>query len=318
MTRAETNFFLFSRPEREPSSLVGFAGNRVERQSEHRDDNSATRALLDPAARLLVLGQGRAFMRIGEGTPEALWPCREIDALKPRLDDAVLLGTLDGSPVLAVAAGIDVEQAPAGVKAIDHRSIYVQGLLPPAALGALAQAVSMLAWHAESRFCGRCGGTTTMRGGGARRFCAACDKDLFPRTDPVAIMLTVTPQRCLLARGRHFLPGMYSCLAGFIEPGETLEDAARRETLEETGIRTGRVAYHASQPWPFPHSLMLGCFAEALDETIARDETELEDCRWFSRPETQAMLAGTHPEGLLVPPRGAIATHLIRAWADAD
>ena len=105
-------------------------------------------------------------------------------------------------------------------------------------------------------------------------------------------MLTVTRDRCLLGRGPHFLPGMYSALAGFIEPGETIEGAVRRETLEESGIRLGRVVYHASQPWPFPYSLMIGCFGEALNEDISFDGTELEDCRWFARDEVRAMLAG--------------------------
>lgn len=312
------SFSLFSMDEREPSSRVGFAGNRIVRQSEHRDDGSATRALSDPSAAMFILGQGRAFMKVGEGKPDPLFRPGETERFKPRLDEAVLLGTMDAIPVLAVPSGIAPEQAPEGCKAIDHRSIYVQGLLAPDLLGALAQGVAMLAWHGDNRYCGRCGATTVMRGGGAKRHCPSCDRELFPRTDPVAIMLTVTRERCLLARGRHFAPGMYSCLAGFIEPGETIEDAVRRETLEESGIHTGRVAYHASQPWPFPHSLMIGCFAEALGEEIARDDAELEECRWFSREETLSMLAGVHPDGLFVPPGGAIATHLIRAWAEAD
>ena len=110
-----------------------------------------------------------------------------------------------------------------------------------------------------------------------------CGAEHFPRTDPVAIMLAVTRDRCLLGRGPHFGPGMYSALAGFIEPGETIEDAVRRETFEESGIRLGRVAYHASQPWPFPYSLMIGCYGEALNEDIQADLTELEACRWFER-----------------------------------
>src|SRR5690606_36655981 len=116
--------------------------------------------------------------------------------------------------------------------------------------------------------------------------------------------------------GRHFAPGMYSSLAGFIEPGETIEDAVRRETFEEAGIRLGRVVYHTSQPWPFPHSLMIGCYGEPLSEDIRADMDELEDCRWFTRGEVRAMLERTHPRQLVVPPAAAIAHHLIRTSAE--
>ena len=124
-------------------------------------------------------------------------------------------------------------------------------------------------------------------------------------------------EHALLGRSPRFNPGMYSCLAGFMEPGETIEGAVRRETLEESGVRIGRVRYHASQPWPFPSSLMIGCHAEALSTAIHRDEAELEDCRWFSRQEVRSMLAGNHPEGIATPVKMAIASHLIRAWAYA-
>jgi NAD+ diphosphatase len=153
-----------------------------------------------------------------------------------------------------------------------------------------------------------------MKIGGYRRDCPACGAQHFPRTDPVAIMLTVHGDRCLLGRQRRFLPGMYSCLAGFIEPGETIEDAVRRETREESGILVGRVDYRASQPWPFPASLMIGCVAEALTTEITRDDEELEDCRWFDRDEVRRMFAGDHPDGLLPPNRIAIAHHLLRGF----
>jgi NAD+ diphosphatase len=152
--------------------------------------------------------------------------------------------------------------------------------------------------------------------GGYRRDCPACGAEHFPRTDPVVIMLAIDGERCLLGRQARFAAGMYSCLAGFVEPGETIEDAVRRETGEEAGIRIGRVGYHSSQPWPFPASLMIGCHAEAITTEVVPDEAELEDCRWFERDEVRTMLAGTHPGGLKTPPPIAIAYRLIRAWAE--
>src|SRR5690606_10423437 len=145
-----------------------------------------------------------------------------------------------------------------------------------------------------------------------------CGADDFHGTDTVAIMLAATDEKCMLRRSPRFAPGMYSCLAGFIEPGETIENAVRRETFEEAGIRIGRVVYHASQPWPFPYSLMIGCYGEALNEDIVRDTAELEDVRWFTRNEVRTIIDGRSPEGITTPPKMAIANHIIRCWADLD
>jgi NAD+ diphosphatase len=185
--------------------------------------------------------------------------------------------------------------------------------LPP-----LAEAKAMLHWHARHRFCANCGAATNVVCGGWKRECPACATEHFPRTDPVVIMLTVAGDRCLLGRSGRFAKAMYSCLAGFVEPGETIEEAVRRETLEETGIRCGRVAYFRSQPWPFPMSLMIGCHAEALSTDIVVDRTELEDARWFTREEAALMLMRRHPDGLGTPPPVAIAHHIIRAWVEGE
>jgi NAD+ diphosphatase len=199
---------------------------------------------------------------------------------------------------------------------VDLRSIAVQGLVAPEHLPPLAEAKALLHWHARHRFCSNCGQPTNVVEGGWRRDCPNCGAQHFPRTDPVAIMLAVRDDYCLMGRASRFAPGMWSCLAGFVEPGESLEEAARRETLEEAGIRCGRVRYFASQPWPFPSSLMIGCHAEAISEEIVVDRDELEDARWFSRDETAAMLMRTHPDGLGTPPPVAIAHHIIRAWVE--
>lgn len=311
-------FRLFDAPLREPSQFVGFAGNRIDRQSENRPDNCVETALADPSSRLMLVRDTKLFLKPDGDAFDVWFDLAGSKAHGVRLDEACLLGTSESGPVLAAPSSLELENLPETVKAFDYRTVYTHGLIDEAAVGALAQAVSLLAWNASYRFCGKCGGQTQMRAGGYRRQCAACGAEHFPRTDPVAIMLTATREKCLLGRGPHFAPGMYSALAGFIEPGETIENAVRRETLEEAGIRLGRVVYHASQPWPFPYSLMIGCFGEPLNDNIQADLNELEDCRWFPREEVRSMLESSHPEGLMTPPKGAIAHHLIRAWVDSE
>jgi NAD+ diphosphatase len=312
------SFRLFDAPLREPSQFVGFAGNRIDRQSENRADDSVDKALADPTTRLLLMNGGRLYLKLADGAFDPWYDIAESAPFKPSFEQSVLLGFSEQGPVLAVVADVDAEQLPETVKAIDYRSVYMQGLIDEAAAGAMAQGAALLAWHASHRFCSKCGTQSQMRAGGYKRHCPNCGTEHFPRTDPVAIMLTATREKCLLGRGRHFAPGMYSALAGFIEPGETIEAAVRRETLEEAGIRLGRVVYHASQPWPFPYSLMIGCFGEPLNEDIQADLNELEDCRWFFRDEVRLMLTREHADGLITPPKGAIAHHLIRAWVDSQ
>ncbi len=309
-------FRLFELPEMEPSRFVGFAGNIVDRQSESRTDDAVAVALEHPDVRIMLMRSGRLYLRFANGSAEAGHSLVDAGSMRPKLEHAVLLGHQGTRPIVAAPAGVDPEQLPDDVKAVDYRSIMVQGLLAPDALGALAQGASLLAWHNSHRFCGRCGAKTVIRAGGYKRICGNCEAEHFPRTDPVAIMLAIDGDRCLLGRGYNFPPGVYSCLAGFIEPGETIEDAVRRETLEESGIRIGRVAYHASQPWPFPYSLMIGCYGEAVSTALKVDRDELEDCRWFSRADVVAAMNGSHGE-VSIPPSEAIATHIIRAWAEA-
>lgn len=311
------SFPFFDAPKREPSQFVGFAGNIIDRQSENRADDAAERALDDPDVRLLFLRGGRLFLKLQDGHFDPYFDLADADGYKAALDEAILLGHSPHGPVIALLSRLDPEELPATVKAIDYRSVYMQGLVGPETLGELAQAGALAAWHANHRFCGRCGYETLSRAGGYKRVCPNCETQHFPRTDPVAIMLAVRGDKCVLGRSPHFAPGMFSCLAGFIEPGETIENAVRREVLEEAGIRIGRVAYHASQPWPFPYSLMIGCFGEALDEEILHDTTELEACRWFSRHEVRAALCGDAGATISVPPDGAIASHIIRAWAES-
>lgn len=305
---------LFDAPVEEPSRFVGFSGNTIDRRAENRADDAAATALGDPHVRILLVGKGRIYLKMAGQHFDADHRLDEAQSLGAKLEEAVLLGHEGPVPVVMAPADVEPEALPPGTRAIDYRSVYVQALIPPDRLGALAQGASLIAWHRNHRFCGRCGAPTEMRAGGYRRKCIACEADHFPRTDPVVIMLAIAGDRCLLGRNPNFAPGVYSCLAGFLEPGETIEDAVRRETWEEAGIRIGRVAYYASQPWPFPHTLMIGCHCEAVTTELAIDHAELEDCRWFSRSEVVAGLAGAETP-IRFPPSGAIATHLIRAWA---
>ncbi|MBZ8133797.1 NAD(+) diphosphatase [Afifella sp. IM 167] len=305
----------FERPYAEMSGENAFAGNPIDRQAEHRSETSIAEALRAPAARIHLLAEDRPLIRFGSA-PEATFTEREAEALGLARESLILLGFTPEGPRLAGNVA-ERETWPEPVKAVDLRSLAVQALLPAEELGALAQARSMLAWHQSHAFCARCGSKSEMRGGGARRECPACGAPHFPRVDPVVIMLAIdaAADACLLGRQPRFAPGVYSALAGFMEPGETMEAAVRREIQEEAGIDIGRVRYHSSQPWPFVSSLMIGCHAEALSSAVTPDESELEDCRWFSREEVGTMLAGTHPDGLAVPPRMAIANRLISEWA---
>jgi NAD+ diphosphatase len=303
--------FFDGTPATEPSAFTGFAGNRIDRRSEKRDEQAVATALAEPAARLYLFNGDKALLR----NSDPLFTAAEADAFGAPREAAVLLGWTPAGPRLAAVLpeGTAVDETDA--RLIDLRSLAVDGAVSSEHLGALAQARSLAGWHQRHGFCSVCGTRTVIRIGGYRRDCPKCGAEHFPRTDPVVIMLAIDGERCLLGRQARFLPGMYSCLAGFVEPGETIEDAVRRETAEEAGISVGRVRYHASQPWPFPSSLMIGCHAEATSRDIVRDEAELEACRWFSRAEVKAMLSGQHPDGIRCPPEIAIAHHIIRAWA---
>jgi len=193
------------------------------------------------------------------------------------------------------------------------RDIMRNGELPPDLLSIIAQGRSLTHWHARHGFCANCGSKTEMADAGYRRHCASCKADHFPRTDPVVIMAVRHAGKILLARQKSWDPGMFSAVAGFMEPGETIEQAVAREVLEETGIEVSKVTYIASQPWPFASSLMIGAVAEAKDSKITMDEVELEQARWFSFAEVRQMLVRQHPEGLTASHPYAIAHHVIEA-----
>ncbi len=305
----------------EPSRLTGFAGSKIDRQAPRREDpNWLAAAIRRPDIRFVLYVDDRPLLDISHN-PLAIHHSGALaDRLGTDRSEAVFLGVDDHGPCFAafVTADKDTVDDAGPLKLIDLRSLALQGSVDKDDLGRLAQARSLLHWHQNHQFCAKCGAATAIDQGGYKRDCPACGASHFPRTDPVAIMLAVDGDDCLLGRSPHFPPGMYSCLAGFIEPGETIEDAVRREIAEEAGIKIGRVNYYASQPWPFPTSLMIGCHGEALSRDVIPDDEELEDCRWFDKDEVRAMLDRTHPDGLLAPMSMAIAHWIVRAFVDAD
>jgi NAD+ diphosphatase len=307
-----------------PFERLGFIRNPLSRYSAERDHGIVGRHAADPgAATVAIAGEIPILRRTGEAkngeTMTSLLPLGDLDRAGARHEQA-FLGTLGGRPVFGTlldASAAEIFRSGEDHLAIDLRSIAVQGLVAPHELGILAEAKALLFWHSRHRFCPNCGTPTALACAGFRRDCGHCGAQHFPRTDPVSIMLIHRGERCLLGRQARFVPNSYSCLAGFIEPGETIEDAVRRETFEESGIRVGAVRYAASQPWPFPSNLMIGCTGEALTEEITLDRDELEDGRWFSRDEVRLMLAREHPDGLITPPPMAIAHFLMRSWVEA-
>lgn len=307
-------------PPSEASRLPGFCGNALDRAANHREDAGwiAEMAAAD-TTRLYLFLEGRIVADISGSAPRVHHSRERAIALGARPEEFAFIGRDEGAPRFSVSLPGDEEtlRADPALKSIDFRSLVNQGALEAAEVGAMAEARSLALWHENHQFCAKCGAPTKLGSGGWRRECASCPAMHFPRTDPVVIMLAVDGERCLVGRQPGFIPGMYSALAGYVEPGETIENAVRREIWEEAGIRIGRVSYYASQPWPFPSTLMIGCFAQAETTEIDFDTEELEDCRWVSRAELKQMLEGTHPGGIIAPMPLAIAHWLARAFVEA-
>jgi NAD+ diphosphatase len=300
-----------------PLGQPGFVNNILDRAAHLRTKDDKLMALEgDSRSRAYVVHRDSLVVAKDGDKTRALLSMDE--ALKAGANPGtIFLGLRDGAAMFGM--GISQQAAEqlvgrADVEVADLRGMATQGIVPPGELSAIAMAKSMVNWHQRHTFCANCGQKTGMREGGWKRECPACKAEHFPRTDPVVIVLVTHGDKCLLGRAPRFLPGMYSCLAGFVEAAETIEDAVRREVFEEAGIRCAEVSYYMTQPWPYPSSLMIGCVARALNEDIVVDRTELEDARWFSRDESRLMLTRQHPEGLAGPHPFAIAHHLLGRW----
>ncbi len=308
-----------SRPDLGPPPQLGYIESRLDRAAGLRGDGVALEKLRRHArAGVYVVGGELVVLKATSPRCDPLFAPADARALG-RVHESVFLGLVDEAPRFGFRLdpqSIEPLKARNDLKITDLRSIAVQGLVEPEHLPPLAEAKALLGWHARHAFCPNCGAKTELVQAGWRRDCPACKVEHFPRTDPVVIMLPVAGERCVLGRSPRFAPTMWSCLAGFAEPGELIEEAVRREVLEEVGIAIGRVKYFASQPWPFPSSIMIGCHAQALSDTIVVDRDELEDARWFERDELVAMLKRQHPAGLTTPPPVAIAHHIIRSFVE--
>lgn len=224
-------------------------------------------------------------------------------------DPPLFLGLDDGAPRFSILSD--------GTAPIDARAHFaLLAILDPTQAPIFAAALSLASWHRRHGYCSVCGSETSPNRGGWSRGCGSCGNEHYPRVDPVAIMLAEHDGRLLLGRQPHYPPGRYSALAGFVEPGETFEVAVARELREEAGIEVADIRYLASQPWPFPSSLMIGAHARALGDSLTIDKNELDDARWFGRDDVLAALAGDDGAAFQAPPRSAIARTLLEAWVD--
>jgi NAD+ diphosphatase len=287
-----------------PPSQVYVAQGLDRAAHRRRDADWLERARSDPDTRVVCLDELMVPMQGTDDSPLLHAPSlAELGRALPA--DAIFLGEREGTPWFACELGLGSQSA---ARLVELRSVSL--LLPADDAATAAYARALAHWHRGHRFCGHCGGSTVPTQGGHARHCVSCGRESFPRTDPAVIVLVTHEDHCLLGRSPRFPPGMYSTLAGFVEPGESLEQTLRREVFEEVGVVLDEVAYRASQPWPFPQSLMLGFRATTLSMSITPDQDEIEDARWLHRTE----IADRARCPVRLPNRDSIARFLIEEW----
>lgn len=297
-----------------PDELCLFAAEPLDRASERRADPAWVAAqLADEKSFLLPLYNGDPLIAGGRAAFLAAAARGEF----PRAAPTIFLGLKAGRAYFAIdgSAAASAETAPFAEIGAYTGLREAAASLSSEDLAIIGQARWLLDWHRRHGFCARCGAPTEMADGGAKRVCALCAADHFPRTDPVAIVLAVHGEYCLLGRSPRFPPGFVSALAGFVEAAETPEACAIRELREEAGVVLAKARYQFSQPWPFPSSLMMGFIAEAESRTLKLDEKEIVEAHWVSRDEVRALIAGAGRADLKLPPRFTIARRLIERWA---
>ncbi len=300
------------------SNDLPLAAKPIDRAAHHRlDKDWLASAQSRDDVLILLMQEGQPLIEKGG----LLWLGPQANALSPDVSVLFLGRDKAGAPIFALdmpahwtLAGSPIE----GLGEFEDMRAAI-GAMSPMEANCTSTARSIFEWHRSHRFCAKCGADTEIVEAGWKRACPACGAEHFPRTDPVAIMLAVKDGKCLLGRGPGWPAGFMSCLAGFVEPGETVEQAAARELFEEAGIQAEpeTTEYLFCQPWPFPSSLMIGVILQATTEEITIDPKEIQDARWFSREEARAIIAGEHDE-IYCPPPFAVAHHILKVWAERD
>ena len=281
-----------------------FTGATIDRADQLRNDpDGLTQAMMKPSARVLAMqGLDPAFDDQGE----LMWTSIAETSVESAL---LLLGLDSGKPCFVELPKEPIKSGPA-----NPRMWQAMAMLPPDQLAIYGAARSLIDWHGRHRFCAVCGEGTKIGKGGWSRECGSCKAEHFPRVDPVAIMLAEHDGKILMGRQPAFPPKRFSALAGFIEPGESIEEGVARELWEEAGIRVRDVRYIASQPWPFPSSLMMACTSVTDDPTLTLDTTEIEEAHWFTEAEVRSAMNGESGAPFIAPPPFAIAHNLLVHW----
>lgn len=301
------------------SDLIPLGSRPIDRAGHHRSDEAWLDAAYKSDEALVLILQGGLPLVTAEGG--LVWLGPEVAKLAPDAEPLFLGLDKNKSPVFAVEMPGDFDLNSSLIAGTgdfgDLRTSLAR--MPEMDANLASTARSLFEWHRSHRFCAKCGAESERVEAGWKRACPDCKAEHFPRTDPVAIMLAVSGDKCLLGRQKMWPKGMWSCLAGFIEPGETLEQGAARELYEEAGIRCdpAKAEYLFCQPWPFPSSLMIGLILPAENEDITIDPNELEQAIWITREEARAVMAGEHPE-IFAPMRFAVAHHILNEWASRD
>jgi NAD+ diphosphatase len=301
-----------------------FAGNPLDRASDKRSDADwLARQLASDESLGFAIWNGQPFTEPapdkGDGGVQiAYLPAKLAGELAGGPERLLFMGLWKETAVFAVDLEGPANPADGGPleglgKFEDLRAVALR--LPDTEAAIVATAKHMFEWRRRHQHCAVCGQPSEAREGGWKRQCPSCEAEHFPRTDPVVIMLAVHGERCMVGRQERWPKGMFSALAGFLEPGESIEEACARELKEEAGLTAVRVRYHSTQPWPYPNSLMIGLIAEVADDQATPDQTEISEVRWFTRAEARDLIAGKI-EGVNAPGRLAIAAQLIRAWAE--